>query len=116
MLATAANQAVPHRWLWFVGMLVPVIGLVQVGSQSMADRYTYLSGVGLFVAAVWFVAQVAPRTIAATAAAIAVGAFTFLSTRQVATWTSSLTLWQHAYDVSKPNPYAESPGSRSLAR
>ena len=44
-------------WLWFLGMLVPVIGLVQVGSQSMADRYTYLPHIGLFIMIAWPVAE-----------------------------------------------------------
>jgi hypothetical protein len=49
-------------WLWFLGTLVPVIGLVQVGSQAMADRYTYLPYVGLFMAVVWGAADLATRT------------------------------------------------------
>ena len=102
-------------WLWFIGMLVPVIGLVQVGSQAMADRYTYLSNVGLFIAGVWLVASMTPRTIAATAAVVSAAVFTFLSARQAATWTSSLTLWEHAYDVSNPNPYAETALASALA-
>src|SRR5205823_1089536 len=46
-------------WFWYVGMLLPVIGLVQVGEQGHADRYTYLSHIGLFVLTVWLVAEVA---------------------------------------------------------
>src|SRR5262249_44989509 len=44
-------------WFWFLGLLVPVIGLVQVGSQSMADRYTYLPSIGLFLAVVWLASE-----------------------------------------------------------
>ena len=56
VLALALARRAPYLvvgWLWFVGTLVPVIGLVQVGSQAMADRYTYVPLVGLFVAGVW---------------------------------------------------------------
>ena len=47
-------------WLWYLGMLVPVIGLVQVGSQAMADRYTYLPQIGLYIALAWGVRRSLP--------------------------------------------------------
>jgi Flp pilus assembly protein TadD len=64
VLAWRARRRCPALligWLWFLGTLVPVIGLVQVGSQSMADRYFYLPGIGLLVALVWGVADFLPR-------------------------------------------------------
>src|SRR4029450_11747995 len=50
-------------WFWFVGMLVPVIGLVQVGAQAMADRYTYLPAIGVFIMAAWTFAEGAKATL-----------------------------------------------------
>jgi Flp pilus assembly protein TadD len=50
-------SSIPVGWLWFLGMLVPVIGLIQVGVQSRADRYTYLPSIGLFIAIVWGAAE-----------------------------------------------------------
>src|SRR5439155_633042 len=44
-------------WLWFIGMLVPVIGIIQVGAQSMADRYSYLPSIGIFIAVIWWGAR-----------------------------------------------------------
>ena len=58
-------------WLWFLGTLVPVIGLVQVGSQAMADRYTYLPYIGLFIALGWGVADLTRRWPAAVPAVVA---------------------------------------------
>ena len=66
-VTVAAVRAVDRRpwfmvgWLWYLGTLVPVVGLVQVGNQSMADRYTYLPLVGIFVIAVWGMPQIAAR-------------------------------------------------------
>ena len=63
----------PVGWLWFLGTLVPVIGLVQVGSQAMADRYTYVPLIGVFVLAVWTAAERIPR-FAGRTETLAVGA------------------------------------------
>ena len=91
-------------WLWFVGTLVPVIGLVQVGSQSMADRYMYLPMVGLSIAAAFEVAERVRRSPGARPAvlalfALAAGAWTWLTWRQVGAWESDRTLFAHAVDV-----------------
>jgi hypothetical protein len=96
-------------WLWFLITLLPVIGLVQVGDQSHADRYTYVPHVGLFIAMVWGFADLLDSLRAslpvrlglATAVLIAC---TVLADRQVATWRNSITLWQHALEVSEPEP------------
>jgi tetratricopeptide (TPR) repeat protein len=91
-------------WLWFVGTLVPVIGLVQVGDQSMAERYTYVAFIGPLVGIVWGVAALTQRSVLATRAAVAalvvvlVGC-TAASYRQVGTWRDSLSLWTHALEV-----------------
>ena len=68
-----AQPALLVGWLWFVGMLVPVIGLVQVGVQAMADRYTYLPSIGLSVAVIWGVDAVATRIKRTSVVALAGG-------------------------------------------
>jgi len=94
-------------WFWFTGMLVPVIGLVQIGSQAMADRYTYLPSIGLFIAVVWLVADLIPnRTALAAAGALVVLALTFVAHTQASYWRDSLTLFRHAIDVTTNNETA----------
>jgi protein O-mannosyl-transferase len=95
-------------WFWFLGTLVPVIGLVQVGSQSMADRYMYLPSIGLYLALVWTVReQLGPeprtRTVALGATAAALIACLVLTVRQVAHWRNSVTLLTQAERVTPPN-------------
>ncbi len=95
-------------WFWFLGMLVPVIGLVQVGAQSMADRYMYLPMVGLSIAIVWTVADLvesrpALRNAAVGATILLIGALTITSYRQVEYWKSSRTLFEHTLDVTSDN-------------
>lgn len=95
-------------WLWFIGSLVPVAGLVQVGSQSHADRYTYLPTIGLVLAGVfaadaWL--RLRPEFVrpALFGAAGAVLALTFASVRQTATWRDSETLYRRALAVTDRN-------------
>ena len=98
-------------WFWYLGMLVPVIGLVQVGEQGHADRYTYLPHIGLFVLAVWLVADVTaaakfrPRVAIAAAVVIivALASATFIQTSY---WRNSETLWTHALAVTSDNDFA----------
>jgi Flp pilus assembly protein TadD len=95
-------------WLWYVGTLVPVIGLIQVGAQSYADRYTYIPLIGIFVVLAWGVAELltplaAPRTgIVLGAAALAVLAAA--SHAQAALWHDSMTLYEHDLRVNGDNP------------
>ncbi len=94
-------------WCWFLGTLVPVIGIVQVGLQSMADRYTYLTILGVQVAILWTVRTWIGSPAARRGWAIA-GALVlvFLATRtwqQQAVWQNSLTLFEHALAVTKDN-------------
>ena len=113
-------------WLWYVGTLFPVSGLVQVGSHAMADRYTYVPLIGLFIMVAWGAADLAgraglqgtgrvealPRRVswsgeAAVCVACAVVVACAVMTRaQVETWQDSVSLWQHALDVSLSNYYA----------
>lgn len=95
-------------WLWFLGTLVPVIGLVQVGGQAMADRYYYLPSIGIFVALVFGLADLA-RTwrvgrapLAAVSAAILL-VFASLTAMQVARWRDSTTLFTHTLAVTPAN-------------
>jgi len=97
-------------WLWFLGMLVPVIGLVQVGGQAWADRYTYLPAIGLVIAIVWSVDAWAARAGARAAAFAGAGALALvlaaLSSRQVAFWKDSRTLFEHTVAVTHDNAIA----------
>ncbi len=81
-------------WAWFLGMLAPTIGLVQVGSQSMADRYTYLPGIGITLMAVWAIHQWAPRRAAVVAGALFVAACAVLTWRDASVFQNSETLWR----------------------
>jgi tetratricopeptide (TPR) repeat protein len=104
-VALAAGRRRPYLpvgWLWYLGMLVPVIGLVQVGMQSMADRYTYLSLVGIFVIGAWGAADLMEgrprgfRTALAGGTVLALAACVVLTWKQTRYWTNSLTLFGHA--------------------
>jgi Tfp pilus assembly protein PilF len=95
-------------WLWYVGTLVPVIGLVQVGGMSMADRFTYLPHFGLFVIAAWGVAEAAARwgvskTALAAAGGIAVLGYAVAASRQVEAWRDSVILWERTLAVTEAN-------------
>jgi len=95
-------------WLWYIGTLIPVIGIVQVGSQAMADRYTYVPSMGLFIIIAWGGAELAlkwrigKRILVAIAASI----FTILITTawfQIRYWKNSITLFKHAIDITENN-------------
>jgi Flp pilus assembly protein TadD len=95
-------------WLWYLGMLVPVIGLVQVGIQAMADRYTYMPLVGLSIALVWTAADLVENRralrLAASAAAIAALAILGVAAfRQAAYWKTSRTLFEHTLAITRNN-------------
>jgi tetratricopeptide (TPR) repeat protein len=95
-------------WLWFLGVLVPMIGIVQVGTQSLADRYAYLPLVGIAVAAVWLAADSLAalprsRTAAAPLAAVAIAALAATSLGQARLWKDSETLYAHALEVTSGN-------------
>ena len=99
-------------WLWFLGTLVPVIGIVQVGVQSMADRYSYVPFIGLFVILAWGIPDLAARFPAArvplrVGAAAVVAACTWLALQQVRYWRSSEALWTRAMAVTPDNYFAQ---------
>jgi tetratricopeptide (TPR) repeat protein len=98
----------PVGWLWYVGTLVPVIGLVQVGDQAMADRYTYVSLIGLFIVVAWGVPDVARSwRYGKSALALATGsllvALMVSTSLQLKHWKNSLTLFDHALRVTENN-------------
>jgi tetratricopeptide (TPR) repeat protein len=99
-------------WLWFLGTLVPMIGIVQVGDQGMADRYAYLPYVGIFIAAVWGLADLTKtmrvdRRWGTAAACAVLLVLSFLTRRQLRNWESSSALFTHSLQVSPDNSVAE---------
>ncbi len=111
LLVWRRRPYVTAGWLWYVGTLVPVIGLVQIGAQSMADRYTYIPLIGIFFAIVWWVADVAAarsvqRTPLAVASVIVLLTFAAIAYRQTHFWQDSTTLFGRALEVTKRNAVA----------
>jgi Flp pilus assembly protein TadD len=107
-------------WLWFLGTLAPVIGIVSVGEQAMADRYAYLPYIGLFLAVVWLVADIARewkiRAVWLAAPAVLILAtLGVLSRRQLSYWYDSETLWRHTLSVTERNYMAHGGLARALA-
>jgi Flp pilus assembly protein TadD len=99
-------------WLWYLGALVPVLGLVQVGRQAMADRYTYVPGIGLLLIAVWGVADLTRRwawrrAILASVFAATLLVLSGLTFLQIRTWHDTTTLFEHALRVTESNPFIE---------
>jgi hypothetical protein len=96
-------------WIWYLGTLVPVIGLVQIGGQAIADRYTYIPLIGIFLALVWAVSDFIRRrnihrglvVVASAATLILLGSLTWI---QIGYWSDSITLWQRAAAISPQNP------------
>jgi hypothetical protein len=98
-------------WLWYLGTLVPVIGLIKIGDFAMADRYMYIPLIGPSIIIAWGVTQILARlprkrTIAATAALIALAGLTMTTSSQIRIWTNSFTLFEHALKVTENNYYA----------
>jgi len=99
-------------WLWYLGTLVPVIGLLQVGGQAWADRYAYIPLMGVLLMIVWslgdFAEQLKLRLPARVAlASVFVAVFSILTLRQVGYWKSSYDLWTHTLEVTEGNAIAE---------
>jgi tetratricopeptide (TPR) repeat protein len=95
-------------WFWFVGTLIPVIGIVQVGQQAYADRYTYIPYIGLFIMLAWGLPQLlskwAQRKIALGVSMVLVlTALGICASRQVSYWKNSITLFSHAIEVTQNN-------------
>ena len=117
IITTLSVRARRHRylivgWLWFLIMLVPMIGLVQVDAQGMADRYAYVSFVGLFLMICWGVADWAagrrmPKALLPAASVAALLALSVVTYRQIGYWSSDVSLWAHSAEVTSGNWKAE---------
>jgi tetratricopeptide (TPR) repeat protein len=114
LVVTLLRRRAPYclvGWLWFLGMLVPNIGLVQAGMQARADRFTYLALIGLLVMLCWGIPDLlarwhqAHRFLPWFAAAVLAGCAAF-SWQQVGYWQNSITMWQHTLLVTSPNKQA----------
>ncbi len=112
-------------WLWFLGTLVPVIGIVQVGRQAMADRYTYIPSIGLSLAVCWGIPAMSAmsaisasrrwRPALAGATVLVLFVLAALTWVQVHCWSNSVTLFRHALAVTQGNYVAHVALARSLA-
>ena len=111
-LAFLARRARPYLlvgWLWFAVSLVPVIGLIQLGSARMADRYSYVPLVGLFVAITWLAAELGPvatphrRRVLAACGAIVLAALALAAAHQTASWRDTRTVFDHAIAAGHPS-------------
>jgi protein O-mannosyl-transferase len=103
-LAIAVRRSrpwIPVGWLWYLGTLVPVIGVIQVGRQAMADRYTYVPHLGIFLAVVWTIGELplwrarTARAAGATATALLLLVLGGLTFRQTRIWHDTLTFWTY---------------------
>lgn len=99
-------------WLWFLGTLIPVIGLVQIGNQAMADRYAYIPFIGLFIMAVWGIADLARQrrissTYLAVGATVILAAMSVQAEIQMSYWRDGAALWAHTAEVTANNFIAE---------
>ena len=108
-------------WFWYLGTLVPVIGLVQVGIQAAADRYTYLPLVGIFLVLSWGVEEVSRmlpyrRVILSACALLLLGHWSVTSWSQVSYWKNDISLFEHALSVTRGNAVAHNNLGGSLAK
>ena len=106
VVAFHRKRYLPVGWFWFLGTLIPVIGLVQVGEYAMADRYAYIPLIGIFVMTAWGVADWADakrvRTVWLTIPALCVlAALAFVTSRQMSYWESDYDLWLHTLEAAE---------------
>jgi tetratricopeptide (TPR) repeat protein len=102
------RKYLPAGWFWYIGTLVPVIGLVQVGDQAMADRYTYVPLIGLFIIIAWGVPDILRkwqyRKITLTVSSgLVISALVVCSSLQTSYWRNSIALFKHALEVTEDN-------------
>ncbi|MGD0597741.1 MAG: tetratricopeptide repeat protein [Sedimentisphaerales bacterium] len=95
-------------WLWYLGTLVPVIGLVQVGVQAMADRYMYLPGIGIYIIVAWLASEAVaklrlPKIVPAITGVVILVALLLITRTQVEYWKNSESLFRHSLDVTTNN-------------
>ena len=114
LFAFASRRTRPYLlvgWLWYLSMLLPVIGIVEVGLQGHADRYTYLPQIGLYLAITWFITDLSVslqyrKKVLAPVAAIVIAALSACAWKQTSFWRDSETLWTHALAVTRGNDVA----------
>ena len=119
--ARARRPYLTVGWFWYLGTLVPVIGFVQVGYQAMADRYTYIPLIGLFIVVAWGANELSAawpsrRVILASAASVIVVAGIALTRAQVQVWHDGVALWQHTVAVTQGNFIAQTNLGYELAQ
>ena len=95
-------------WFWYLGTLVPVIGVVQVGAQAMADRYTYIPLIGLFIMMAWGIAEISQKwnyrkEILVSSSALIIFILSILTWKQAGYWQNSITLYDHTLKVTESN-------------
>ena len=94
-------------WLWYLVMLLPVVGIIQVGDQAHADRYTYLPQIGIYVALTWLAAELKPgRAVAGVLMAGILAVLMFCAWKQTGYWQDSISLWSRAVACTKNNSTA----------
>jgi tetratricopeptide (TPR) repeat protein len=94
-------------WCWFLGTLVPVLGIVQVGVQAMADRYAYVPLIGVFVTVVWVAWGAVGKVARVVSIAVVLLSLSLLTIRQLGYWKSNYDLWSHTLAVTQNNLVAE---------
>jgi tetratricopeptide (TPR) repeat protein len=108
-------------WFWYMGTLVPVIGLMQVGKQAMADRYTYLPSIGIGIMIAWGVSYLLPKEeqmrkiILIPIVSVVLTILTILTSQQCGYWKNSISLFNHALQITKNNYLAQSSLGVALA-
>jgi tetratricopeptide (TPR) repeat protein len=98
------QKYLPLGWFWFLGTLVPVIGIVQVGAQAMADRYTYIPYIGLFIMLAWLVPKLLEKLpqrkfVLGLTMILSLSALAVIAHRQTSRWKNSITLFSHTVEV-----------------
>jgi hypothetical protein len=114
------HRYLPVGWLWFLGSLVPMLGIVQVGIQGMADRYAYVSFLGLFIIICWGVAEIGERfhfspVVLPTVSVAALLLLALLARKQIDYWQNDVDVWAHTLQVTTGNWIAESQLGTALA-
>jgi len=124
VLVVRLSQRFPYifvGWFWYLGTLIPVIGLVQVGSQSMADRYTYIPLIGLFIIVAWGMSDIfakwpGRKIIVAVVSSVMLSFFMICAWFQVGYWKNGITLFTHALKVTDNNSIAHCELGHALDR
>ncbi len=107
-LARKGSPFLAVGWFWFLGTLVPVIGLVKVGNAAMADRYTYIPSIGIFVAVAFGAQKISrcfplPKFLLPMAAILILGALAAVAEKQLQYWHDNVALFGHAIEITKDN-------------